>query len=79
MLHFNWALEFGRSGPSSQLREEIDQAYHHQDSSSEQGRDNMEEDFQVLSDSRLEEGEGEGLEHEALEEMAEAEFDDSYV
>ena len=29
-MQFSWALDFSRSGSSSQLREEIDQAYHNQ-------------------------------------------------
>ena len=32
-LQLSWALNFSRSGTNSQLREEIDQAYHNQNTS----------------------------------------------
>lgn len=54
VLQFNWALEYGRNGPSNQIREEIDQAYHNQNSSDL--RNDSDVDFHVLSDSQNEEG-----------------------
>lgn len=57
-LQFSWALDFSCSGQNSQLREEIDQTYHNQNS--RDLRDDSDADFLVLSDSQEEEGEGEG-------------------
>lgn len=63
MLQFSWALDFTRSGPSVNVREEIDRVYHADQNSSA----DSEGDFLVLNDESLdmagpgmEEGEEEG-------------------
>lgn len=55
-LQFSWALDFSRSGSSSQLREEIDQAYHNQNSL-DLGSD-ADTGFLPLGEPSIEGGEG---------------------
>ena len=60
-LQFSWALDFSRSGSSSQLREEIDQAYHNQNSLDlASGAD----DFLPLDDPSIEDGDPQEEEEE---------------
>lgn len=71
-LQFSWALDFTCSGQNSQLREEIDQTYHNQNSLD--CRDDS-DGFLDLNDSQ-EDGEGDSLEGVGLggEDESEASF-----